>query len=172
MIAVLGGLADVERDRIRTRTAEGRERAKARGQHMGRPLQLTAQQQKEARRRRAEGRTAGQIARATLARAVAALARSGPATRAHLRAATQCRFGLASPCRQLQCGGRLTKRRRRRASPTPRLCHKSCSGIGELDSRRCPDSRSADRSAPRPVVDHPPTLRYSCNLWWPVPIAV
>ena len=35
MIAVLGGLADVERDLIRTRTAEGRSRAKARGQHMG-----------------------------------------------------------------------------------------------------------------------------------------
>ena len=34
VIAVLGGLADVERDLIRTRTAEGRERAKARGQHM------------------------------------------------------------------------------------------------------------------------------------------
>ena len=37
MIAVLGGLADVERDLIRTRTAEGRSRARARGQHMGRP---------------------------------------------------------------------------------------------------------------------------------------
>ena len=37
MIAVLGGLADVERDLIRTRTAEGRSRAKDRGQHMGRP---------------------------------------------------------------------------------------------------------------------------------------
>jgi DNA invertase Pin-like site-specific DNA recombinase len=36
MIAVLGGLADVERDLIRTRTAEGRSRAKARGKHMGR----------------------------------------------------------------------------------------------------------------------------------------
>ena len=33
MIAVLGGLADVERDLIRTRTAEGRSRAKQRGQH-------------------------------------------------------------------------------------------------------------------------------------------
>ena len=41
MIAVLGGLADVERDLIRTRTAEGRSRAKARGQHMGRPPALT-----------------------------------------------------------------------------------------------------------------------------------
>ncbi len=37
MIAILGGLADVERDLIRTRTAEGRSRAKVRRQHMGRP---------------------------------------------------------------------------------------------------------------------------------------
>ena len=36
MIAVLGGLADVERDLIRTRTAEGRSRAKAQGKRMGR----------------------------------------------------------------------------------------------------------------------------------------
>jgi len=35
MRAVLGGLADVERDLIRTRTAEGRSRAKDRGQHVG-----------------------------------------------------------------------------------------------------------------------------------------
>jgi hypothetical protein len=38
MLAVLGGLADVERDLIRTRTAEGRSRAKAQGRRMGRPL--------------------------------------------------------------------------------------------------------------------------------------
>jgi DNA invertase Pin-like site-specific DNA recombinase len=37
MLAVLGGLADVERDLIRTRTAEGRSRAKQRGQHMADP---------------------------------------------------------------------------------------------------------------------------------------
>ncbi|MFZ3235424.1 MAG: hypothetical protein WA417_11875 [Stellaceae bacterium] len=43
MLAVLGGLADVERDLIRTRTAEG----------MGRPPSLTPAQQKEATRRRA-----------------------------------------------------------------------------------------------------------------------
>jgi DNA invertase Pin-like site-specific DNA recombinase len=42
MLAVLGGLADVERDLIRTRTAEGRSRAKAQGQHMGRPPTLSA----------------------------------------------------------------------------------------------------------------------------------
>jgi DNA invertase Pin-like site-specific DNA recombinase len=35
MLAVLGGLADVERDLIRTRTAEGRSRAKGQGKHMG-----------------------------------------------------------------------------------------------------------------------------------------
>src|SRR3954454_16586381 len=62
MIAVLGGLADVERDLIRTRTAEGRNRAKARGQHMGRPPALTPQQQAEARKRRAEGATLKELA--------------------------------------------------------------------------------------------------------------
>jgi DNA invertase Pin-like site-specific DNA recombinase len=65
MIAVLGGLADVERDLIRTRTADGRSRAKKRGQHMGRPPRLTD--------RRAEGRSppatgAGSHARRTGAR--------------------------------------------------------------------------------------------------------
>src|SRR5246500_2267352 len=63
MIAVLGGLADVERDLIRTRTAEGRARAKARGQHMGRPPKLTPQQQAEARRRRGEGATLKELAK-------------------------------------------------------------------------------------------------------------
>ncbi|MDE1905899.1 MAG: recombinase family protein [Rhodospirillales bacterium] len=63
MLAVLGGLADVERDLIRTRTAEGRSRAKARGQHMGRPPALTPQQQAEARQRRAEGATLKELAR-------------------------------------------------------------------------------------------------------------
>ena len=62
IIAVLGGLADVERDLIRTRTAEGRSRAKARGQHMGRSSKLTLQQQGEARQRRAEGETLNELA--------------------------------------------------------------------------------------------------------------
>ena len=74
MIAVLGGLADVERDLIRTRTAEGRSRAIARGQHMGRPPKLTDAQKAEARRRRAEGATLKELAnsynvgRATISR--------------------------------------------------------------------------------------------------------
>ena len=59
MLAVLGGLADVERDLIRTRTAEGRSRAKAQGKHMGRPPSLTPAQQKEATRRRAGRYVAG-----------------------------------------------------------------------------------------------------------------
>src|SRR6266853_1620805 len=63
MIAVLGGLADVERDLIRTRTAEGRSRAQKRGQQMGRPSKLTDVQKAEARRRRAEGATLAELAR-------------------------------------------------------------------------------------------------------------
>src|ERR1700740_3330292 len=63
ILAVLGGLADVERDLIRTRTAEGRSRAQSRGQHMGRPPKLTEAQQAEARRRRSEGATLAELAR-------------------------------------------------------------------------------------------------------------
>jgi DNA invertase Pin-like site-specific DNA recombinase len=47
MIAVLGGLAEVERDLIRTRTAEGRSRAKSQGQHMGRPPALSARRRRK-----------------------------------------------------------------------------------------------------------------------------
>jgi DNA invertase Pin-like site-specific DNA recombinase len=56
MLTVLGGLAEFERDLIRARTSEGRERAKARGVKMGRPPKLTAHQQREALRRRDRGR--------------------------------------------------------------------------------------------------------------------
>jgi DNA invertase Pin-like site-specific DNA recombinase len=63
MLAVLGGLADVERDLIRTRTAEGRSRAKAQGKHMGRPPSLTPAQQKEAIRRRSQGAKLDELAR-------------------------------------------------------------------------------------------------------------
>jgi DNA invertase Pin-like site-specific DNA recombinase len=57
------GLADVERDLIRTRTAEGRSRAQKRGQRMGRKPKLTEEQRAEARRRRAEGATLVELAR-------------------------------------------------------------------------------------------------------------
>jgi DNA invertase Pin-like site-specific DNA recombinase len=63
MLAVLGGLADVERDLIRTRTAEGRSRATAQGKAMGRPPSLiTPAQMKEATRRRAQGATLKELA--------------------------------------------------------------------------------------------------------------
>ncbi len=52
----------MERDLIRTRTAEGRSRATARGQHMGRPPKLTDAQKTEARQRRAEGATLKELA--------------------------------------------------------------------------------------------------------------
>ena len=48
MLTVLGGLAEFERDLIRARTGEGRERARARGVHMGRPPALTRHQRREA----------------------------------------------------------------------------------------------------------------------------
>jgi len=42
MLTVLGGLAEFERELIRARTGEGRARAIARGQKMGRPTSLVA----------------------------------------------------------------------------------------------------------------------------------
>lgn len=55
MLPALGGLAEFERELIRSRTSEGRERAKHRGQHMGRPRALTPDQQQEATKTLAEG---------------------------------------------------------------------------------------------------------------------
>jgi DNA invertase Pin-like site-specific DNA recombinase len=63
MLTVLGGLAEFERELIRARTSEGRERAKARGVHMGRPPKLTKHQQKEALKRRDAGEPTREIAR-------------------------------------------------------------------------------------------------------------
>lgn len=48
MLTILGGLAEFERELIRARTSEGRTRAKARGQHMGRPPALSPHQRREA----------------------------------------------------------------------------------------------------------------------------
>ena len=55
MLTVLGGLAEFERDLIRVRTGEGRARAVARGQRMGRPPKLTPHQKREAIKRRDTG---------------------------------------------------------------------------------------------------------------------
>jgi DNA invertase Pin-like site-specific DNA recombinase len=64
MLTVLGGLAEFERDLIRARTAEGRERARERGVKMGRKPKLTPHQIREAiKRRDREGETMREIAR-------------------------------------------------------------------------------------------------------------
>ena len=64
MLTVLGGLAEFERNLIRARTSEGRERAKARGVKMGRKPKLTDHQRREAiRRRDIDGETVREIAR-------------------------------------------------------------------------------------------------------------
>jgi DNA invertase Pin-like site-specific DNA recombinase len=63
MLTVLGGLAEFERDLIRTRTSEGRARAVARGVKMGRKPKLTPHQRKEALKRRDQGDPVREIAR-------------------------------------------------------------------------------------------------------------
>ena len=63
MITILAGLAEFERELIRSRTGEGRERAKARGVRMGRRPKLTAHQRREALARREAGESVVEIAR-------------------------------------------------------------------------------------------------------------
>jgi len=63
MLTVLGGIAEFERDLIRVRTTEGRERARAEGKSLGRPFKLTAFQQSEVRERKTRGESLRSIAR-------------------------------------------------------------------------------------------------------------
>jgi DNA invertase Pin-like site-specific DNA recombinase len=64
MLTVLGGLAEFERDLIRSCTSKGRERAKARGVKLGRKPKLTEHQKREAiRRRDRDGEPVREIAR-------------------------------------------------------------------------------------------------------------
>ena len=63
MLTILAGLAEFERELIKTRTSEGRERAKARGVRLGRKPKLTAHQKQEALTRRASGEAIVEIAR-------------------------------------------------------------------------------------------------------------
>ena len=64
MLTVLGGLAEFERELIRTRTAEGRPRAVANGVKLGRKPKLTPHQRQEAKQRVAAGKeTLREIAR-------------------------------------------------------------------------------------------------------------
>jgi DNA invertase Pin-like site-specific DNA recombinase len=63
ILTVLGGLAEFERELIRTRTGEGRKRARARGVKMGRKPKLTPHQVKEALQRREAGEPMRDIAK-------------------------------------------------------------------------------------------------------------
>jgi DNA invertase Pin-like site-specific DNA recombinase len=63
MLTVLGGLAEFERELIRSRTGEGRKRAMAKGIRFGRPPKLTRHQQIEALARREAGDSLVSIAR-------------------------------------------------------------------------------------------------------------
>lgn len=63
MLTMLAGLAEFERELIRARTSEGRERAMARGVRMGRKPKLTPHQRKEALARREAGEPQVAIAR-------------------------------------------------------------------------------------------------------------
>jgi DNA invertase Pin-like site-specific DNA recombinase len=62
MLAVLGGLAEFERELIRGRTGEGRERAKTAGVRFGRPLKMTAHQRREALQRMDAGESVADLA--------------------------------------------------------------------------------------------------------------
>jgi DNA invertase Pin-like site-specific DNA recombinase len=63
MLTVLGRPAEFERELIRARTGEGRERAKARGVKMGRRPKLTDHQKREALKRCDAGEPMREIAR-------------------------------------------------------------------------------------------------------------
>jgi DNA invertase Pin-like site-specific DNA recombinase len=63
MLTVLGGLAEFERELIKARTAEGRQRAKARGMRFGRKLKLSPHQRREALARRDAGEALTEIGR-------------------------------------------------------------------------------------------------------------
>ncbi|MBB3892945.1 DNA invertase Pin-like site-specific DNA recombinase [Phenylobacterium haematophilum] len=63
MLTVLGGLAEFERDLIRSRTSEGRARAKARGVKLGRRHKLSIDQRAFVARERAKGESVRHLAR-------------------------------------------------------------------------------------------------------------
>jgi DNA invertase Pin-like site-specific DNA recombinase len=64
MLTVLGGLAEFERELIRTRTAEGRARAVAMGVRLGRRPKLDQEQRRQAYERKKAGEDVASIARA------------------------------------------------------------------------------------------------------------
>jgi DNA invertase Pin-like site-specific DNA recombinase len=63
MLTALGGLAEFERDLIRARIGEGRARAVARGQRMGRPPKLTPHEPREVIKRRGQDERLAEVGR-------------------------------------------------------------------------------------------------------------
>jgi DNA invertase Pin-like site-specific DNA recombinase len=63
LVTMLGGIGEFERELIRSRTGEGRARARARGVKFGRKPKLTPHQQQEARARLAADERVTDIAR-------------------------------------------------------------------------------------------------------------
>lgn len=63
LLTVMAGFAEFERSLILARTSEGRNRAKARGQHMGRKPSLTHHQRQEVMARKLAGESVREIAR-------------------------------------------------------------------------------------------------------------
>jgi DNA invertase Pin-like site-specific DNA recombinase len=63
LVTMLAGIAEFERELIKSRTGEGRKRAQARGVRFGRPRKLTPHQRHEALERLEAGETQAEIAR-------------------------------------------------------------------------------------------------------------
>lgn len=63
-MAVIAAVAEFERDLLVERTQAGLSRAKAQGKRLGRPSALTFEQQEAVRRRRKEGASLGELAKA------------------------------------------------------------------------------------------------------------
>ena len=62
MLGMLSAIAEDERKRRQAQAVEGRKRAKARGQHLGRSPKLTPHQQSEALKMRAKGKSLAEVA--------------------------------------------------------------------------------------------------------------
>src|SRR5438045_9638921 len=63
MLTILGGLAEFERELIKARTAEGRERAKGRGARRGRKHKLTPHHRDAGRNRKDDGQSVRELRR-------------------------------------------------------------------------------------------------------------
>src|SRR5205085_11186698 len=81
MVTILAGLATFERHLIRSRTEEGKKRARERGVRFGRPPKLTPYQRQEVLQRVANGETQADVGRAYNIdpAAISRLVRSEPA---------------------------------------------------------------------------------------------